>query len=69
LQKCCLSYYFLSFLFNKIRTREQNRFYLEGGDARQKVAQTIYTHVRKCNNDKIKNKVYFVINWKIQNKK
>jgi hypothetical protein len=54
----CLSYYVLSSLFNKIG---QNRFCLEargwmiGGGGR--VAQTMYTHVNKCANDKIKRKI------------
>jgi 3-methyladenine DNA glycosylase Mpg len=36
------------------RTRGQNRFCLEVGQG--KVAQTMYIHVSKCKNDKIKKK-------------
>jgi hypothetical protein len=56
----CLSYYLLRFLFNKIR-RGRNRFCPEAGrgDAgmgaeEADVAQTMYIHVSKCKNDKIK---------------
>jgi hypothetical protein len=51
----CLSYYLLCFLFNKIREQEDRT-----GSARKQggagVAQTMYTHVSKCKNDKIKKK-------------
>jgi hypothetical protein len=51
----CLSYYLLCFLFNEIRTRGRNRFYLQAWWGRGGgVAQTMYTHVSKCKNDKIK---------------
>jgi hypothetical protein len=57
----CLSYYPLCFLFNKIREQEDRT-----GSA-QKLAgagrwQTMYTHVSKCKNDKIKNSVLININ-------
>jgi hypothetical protein len=50
----CFSYYLLCFLFNKI-------VYSGGTGASQnggwdKVAQTMYTHVSKCKNNKIKRK-------------
>jgi hypothetical protein len=49
----CLSYYHLCFLFNKIREEDRtcSAQIREGGG---KVAQTIYTHVSKSKNDKIK---------------
>jgi hypothetical protein len=34
--------------------RGQNRFCLEVGDWGRELAQTIYTHVSKCKNNKIK---------------
>jgi hypothetical protein len=48
----CLSHYLLCFLFNKIREQEG------GTSSAQKqgswgVAQTMYTHVSKCKNNKI----------------
>jgi hypothetical protein len=47
----CLSYYFLCFLFNKIREQEGRT-----GSARKpgrgEMAQTTYTHVSKCENGK-----------------
>jgi hypothetical protein len=46
----CFSYYLLCFLFDKIRE--------EGGTGsawnRVEVAQTVFTHVSKCSNIKIK---------------
>jgi hypothetical protein len=48
----CLSYYLLCFLFNKIREQE-----VRTGSAwkeRWELAQTMYTHVSKYKNDKIK---------------
>jgi hypothetical protein len=48
-----LSYYLLCFLFNKIREQEGgtgSAWKLGGG----KVDQTMYTHVIKCKNGKIK---------------
>jgi hypothetical protein len=50
----CLSYYLLRFLFNKIGEQEGRT-----GSAQKQgmwgrgVAQTMYTHVSKCKNDKI----------------
>jgi hypothetical protein len=61
----CLSYYLLYFLFNKIRW---NRFCLEAGRLGE-VAQTIYTHVSKCKNDKIKGerkKIFLITCFKTQ---
>jgi hypothetical protein len=58
----CLSYYLLYFLFNKIRW---NRFCLEAGRLGE-VAQTIYTHVSKCKNDKRRKKKNF-FNYLLQN--
>jgi hypothetical protein len=43
----CLSYYLLCFLFYKIRKQESR---IRGGVGR--VAQTMYTHVNKCENNK-----------------
>jgi hypothetical protein len=48
-----LSYYRLCFLFNKIGEQEGRT----GSTQKQRVgevAQTMYTHVSKCKNDKIK---------------
>jgi hypothetical protein len=55
----CLSYYVLCFLFNKIRKEEGGtgsawKGGLEMCGMRGEVAQTMYTHVSKCKNDKIK---------------
>jgi hypothetical protein len=51
----CLSYYRLCFLFNKIREEEGGAGYsLNWGRRCWEVAQTMYTHVSKCKNDKIK---------------
>jgi hypothetical protein len=54
----CLSYYLLCFLFNKIRKEgrtgsawKQGLGVVEGWG---EVARTMYTHVSKCRNDKIK---------------
>jgi hypothetical protein len=47
----CLSYYHWFSLQQNQRTRGWNRFCLE---AWGEVAQTMYTHVSKCKNDKIK---------------
>jgi hypothetical protein len=48
----CLFYYLLYFLFNKIREQEgrTGSTWKEGGE----VAQTMYTHVSKCKNNKKK---------------
>jgi hypothetical protein len=54
----CLPYYLLCFLFNKIReeggTGSTWKVVGCGGKGWAKVAQTTYTHVSKCKNDKIK---------------
>jgi hypothetical protein len=53
----CLSYYLLCFLFNKIRGGGWNSFCPEAGRERGGkggVSQTMYTHVSKCKNDKVK---------------
>jgi hypothetical protein len=46
------------------RTRGRNRFCLEAVGVGREVAQTMYTHVSKCKNDKIKaeKKMYNIIN-------
>jgi hypothetical protein len=51
----CLSFYLLCFLFNKIREQEGriSSAWKWGGQGRD-VAQTMFTHVSKCKNDKIK---------------
>jgi hypothetical protein len=36
------------------RTRGQNRFCLEAGEEWEEMAQIMYTHLSKCENDKIK---------------
>jgi hypothetical protein len=36
------------------RTRGRNRFCLEAVGVGREVAQTMYTHVSKCKNDKVK---------------
>jgi hypothetical protein len=51
----CLSYYLLCFLFNKIRYKSVEQVCLEVRGKR-KVAQTMYTHMSKCKNNKIKKK-------------
>jgi hypothetical protein len=55
----CLSFYLLCFLFNKIREEgrtgsawKQGSWGGEGDEG--KVAQTVYIHVSKCKNNKIK---------------
>jgi hypothetical protein len=48
----CLSHYLLCFLFSKIG--EEGRTGLPGSREEEEVAQTMYTHVSKCKNDKIK---------------
>jgi hypothetical protein len=51
LAECCLSYYLLGFLFNKIR--EQGQILPEsGGGLGGQVAQTMCTSVSECNNYK-----------------
>jgi hypothetical protein len=47
----CLSYYLLCFFFNKIGEQEDGTGSTKKGG---RVAQTMYTHVSKCENDKIK---------------
>jgi hypothetical protein len=49
----CLSYYLLWFLFNKIGEEGRKGSDQKGGGWRE-VVQTMYTHVSKCKNDKIK---------------
>jgi hypothetical protein len=44
---------FMFFLLQSQRTRGQNRFCPEVGEA-EKVAQIMHTHLSKCKNDKIK---------------
>jgi hypothetical protein len=48
----CFSYYLLCFLFNKIVEQEGRTC----SEVARKVAQTMYTNVSKCKNDKIKKK-------------
>jgi hypothetical protein len=48
----CLSYYLLHFLFNKIQ--EEDRICSSQKWEMAQVAQTMYTYVCKCKNDKIK---------------
>jgi hypothetical protein len=48
----CLSYYLPYFLFNKIRKQEGRTG--SAWNCQGEVAQTMYTHVSKCKNDKIK---------------
>jgi hypothetical protein len=51
----CLSYYLLCFLFNKITEEEGGTgFAWKWGWRVGEVAQTVYTHVSKCKNDRIK---------------
>jgi hypothetical protein len=53
----CLSYYLLCFLFNKIGEEGgTGSAWKQGGEERSRgeVAQTMYIHVSKCKNDKIK---------------
>jgi hypothetical protein len=52
----CLSHYLLCFQQNQ-RRRAQNRFCPEAGEGGGEVAQTIYTHMSKCKNDKIKKRI------------
>jgi hypothetical protein len=47
----CVSYYLLCFLFNKIR--EEGRTGSAQKQACGEVAQSMYTHVSKCKNNKI----------------
>jgi hypothetical protein len=47
----CLSYYLLCFLFNKIGEEGRTGYAWKWGRG---VAQTMYTHVSKCKNNKIK---------------
>jgi hypothetical protein len=54
----CLSYYLLCFLFNKIReevrTGSAQKGRMVGGGGEGEVVQTMYIHVSKCKNNKIK---------------
>jgi hypothetical protein len=43
----------MSYLQQNWRTRERNSFCPEAGEGRE-LAQTMYTHVSKCKNNKIK---------------
>jgi hypothetical protein len=57
----CLSYSLLCFLFNKIRKQEGGTGSAQKQEAKGAgrgggLLQTIYTHVRTCKNDKIKEK-------------
>jgi hypothetical protein len=55
----CLPYYLLCFLFNKIREQEGrtgSAWKWGWGRGWGKVTQTMYIHVSKCKNDKIKEK-------------
>jgi hypothetical protein len=49
----CFSLYFICFFFNKIR---EDQVLTGGGpgEERREVAQIMYTHVSKCENNKIK---------------
>jgi hypothetical protein len=49
----CLPYYFLFSLQQKSENKRQNRFCPEA-ERRGAVARTMYTHVSKCKNNKIK---------------
>jgi hypothetical protein len=53
----CPSYYLLCFLFNKIGAQEGERGSARkrGWEVVKEVGRTMYTHVSKCKNDKIKN--------------
>jgi hypothetical protein len=55
-KKLCLSYYLFCFSSTKSENKRAEQDYLEVGVGRGEVAQTMYTHVSKCKNDKIKNK-------------
>jgi hypothetical protein len=50
----CLSYYHLCFLFNNRAKQVLPETWGGGGRRSGKVTQTMYTHVSKCKNDKIK---------------
>jgi hypothetical protein len=55
----CLSYYLLCFLFHKIGEQDGRKGSVQkwgGGEdrGRGEVSQTMYTHVSKCKNDKVK---------------
>jgi hypothetical protein len=55
----CLSYYLLCFLFNKIEDCGAGpawKLEFGGMGSEGEVAPTMYTHVSKCKNDKIKGK-------------
>jgi hypothetical protein len=62
----CFSYYLLCFLFNKIREEGRIGFACHWGLEKRagEVAQTMYTHVSKYKNDKIKKIKYLIINSK-----
>jgi hypothetical protein len=50
----CFSYYLLCFLFNKIGEQEGRTGFAQKQGGVGEVAQTMYTHVNKCKNYKIK---------------
>jgi hypothetical protein len=52
--KLCISYYLLFSLQQNQGTRVWNRFCPEEEHGGGEVAQTMYAHVSKCKNDKIK---------------
>jgi hypothetical protein len=50
------------FSLQQNQRRERNRFYLEaGGQGHGEVIQTMYTHVSKCKNDKIKERKNYLV--------
>jgi hypothetical protein len=53
------SYYLLSFLFNKIEEQEGGTGSAWKGEG--EMAQTVYTHVSKCKNDKTKKRVGIIV--------
>jgi hypothetical protein len=48
----CLSYYLLCFLFNKIGEQEGEQILPGSWGKEGVVAETMYTHVSSCKNDK-----------------
>jgi hypothetical protein len=57
LAKNCVSYYLICFLFKKIREQKEgtgSAWKWEQVWRKGEVAQTMYTHVSKCKNNKIK---------------
>jgi hypothetical protein len=45
------------FSLQKIGEQELEQVLLRSGGGREEVAHTMYTHVSKCKNDKIKNQI------------